>query len=85
MAVLKSKEIANMTEKDITDKIKELKVELIKARVGNKKSSKLTTRELRKAIARLLTFKNMKSKKKNKAKIEEEKEKSLIKSKEDKK
>ena len=85
MAVLKSKEIANMAEKDIDSKIKELKIEMIKSKVGNKKSSKLTPKELRKAIARLMTFKNRAKKNKPEKKIEKKKKEDQDKPKEAKK
>ncbi len=58
MAILKSKEIAKMNEKEINEKISELKVELIKSRVGSKKTGKgADTGEIKRTIAKLLTFK----------------------------
>jgi ribosomal protein L29 len=55
MAVLKSKDIKNMNEKQRQDKLKELKLELVKANVtANKQNSK--TKEIKKAISRILTF-----------------------------
>jgi len=64
MAVLKSKDIEKMNIKDIESKIKELRMELVKTKLGNKKSSKLAPKEVKKAIARLLTFKNLNKNKK---------------------
>lgn len=60
MAILKSKEIAKMNEKDINVKIDELKIELIKARVNVKKGggAKSNIREIKRTIAKLLTFRN---------------------------
>jgi ribosomal protein L29 len=55
MAVLKAKDIKNMTDKEKGEKIKELKIELIKNKLG--RESKLKTKEIKKAIARLLTLK----------------------------
>lgn len=58
MAILKSKDIAKMNEKEIEEKLAELKVELIKSRVSGKKTGNLAdTQEIRKTIAKLLTFK----------------------------
>ncbi|HIG51941.1 hypothetical protein CXT76_01965 [Candidatus Parvarchaeota archaeon] len=55
MAVLKNKEIIKMDEKTRTSKLKDLKMELIKANVSaNKTNSK--TKEIKRAIARILTF-----------------------------
>ena len=56
MAVLKSKEIMKMNGKDIEEKIKELRFELIKNQVASSKGGKLKTREIKRTIARLLTF-----------------------------
>lgn len=63
MALLRSKDIAKMNEKEIEEKITELKTEIVKSRAANQKGGKSNFREIRKAIARLLTFKNQKNKK----------------------
>ena len=55
MAVLKSKDIAKMNEKEREEKLKELKQELIKANVSARKSGKIKVKEIKKAIARILT------------------------------
>ena len=61
MALLKNKEILKMTQKDRKDKLRELKMELIKANVtANKSNAK--TKEIKRAISRLLTHKISKSK-----------------------
>ena len=55
MAILKAKEIAKMDKKTKEEKLKDLKMGLIKANVSaNKASAK--TKEIKRAIARLLTF-----------------------------
>jgi ribosomal protein L29 len=55
MAVLKFKEIKSMDKKSRESKLKELKMELIKANVSaNKTNAK--TKEIKKAIARILTL-----------------------------
>ncbi len=70
MAILKSKEAAKMSSAERKDKIKELKTELIKARLANKKTTKLNAREIKRTIARLLTFENMKKEIKEEKKVE---------------
>ncbi len=55
MTLLKFKEIQKMDKKNIGEKLKELKFELVKANVtANKANAK--TKEIKKAIARILTF-----------------------------
>lgn len=66
MAILKSKEIAKLTEKELNDKLKELKMELIKNQVGTSKGGKVKTREIKKTIARILTFSRLNKSKKTK-------------------
>jgi ribosomal protein L29 len=57
MAVLKFKDIEKMDNKTLEGKLKDLKMELIKANVSaNKTNAK--TKEIKKAIARILTFTN---------------------------
>ena len=56
MAILKAKDISKMSEKEINDKIKDLKFELIKNQITSGKGGKLKTNEIKKTIARLLTF-----------------------------
>ena len=55
MALLKQKDIAKMSDKDREDKLKDLRFELIKAGVtANKTNAK--TKEIKRAISRLITF-----------------------------
>ena len=56
MAILKQKDISKMSKKEIQEKIKDLKTELIKERINSGKGGKSKTREIKKTIARLLTF-----------------------------
>ncbi len=56
MAILKSKEIAKMPEKERKEKLKELKMELVKSTISANKSGKVKINEIKKTIARLLTF-----------------------------
>jgi len=66
MVILKSKEIAKMNAKEIEEKIKELKMELVKERVSAAKGGKLKTKEIKRTIARLLTFNRLNNKSLNK-------------------
>jgi ribosomal protein L29 len=59
MAILKKKDISKMSEKEIDGKIKDLKFELIKNQINSGKGRKLKTNEIKKTIARLLTFKRL--------------------------
>lgn len=58
MAIIKSKDALKMTEQERNEKIKELGIELVKSRVKNKAQGKSNPREIRRTIARLLTFNN---------------------------
>lgn len=62
MAILKSKEIIKMSEKEIQEKIKELKMESVKSKVAASKGGKLKIREIKRTIARLLTFSRLNKK-----------------------
>lgn len=57
MAILKAKDVKNMDEKTRESKLKELKLELVKANVTAHKTN-AKTKEIKKAIARILTFNN---------------------------
>ncbi|MFA5173776.1 MAG: 50S ribosomal protein L29 [Candidatus Pacearchaeota archaeon] len=56
MAIIKFKEIEKMNEKEKQEKIKELKIELIKNRISSGKGGKMNMKEIKRTIARLLTF-----------------------------
>jgi ribosomal protein L29 len=57
MALLRAKDIAKMPVKDREEKLKELRMELVRAGVtANKASAK--TKEIKRAISRLITFNN---------------------------
>jgi len=56
MAILKSKDIARMSQKEKEDKLKELRLELIKANVVANKTGKIKIKEIRRTIAKLLTL-----------------------------
>jgi len=70
MAILKSKEISRMSEKEKTEKLAELRMELIKANVSANKMGKIKIREIRRTIAKLLTFMSRKSSEKKNEKTE---------------
>ena len=63
MAILKAKDISKMSEKEINDKLKDLRFELIKNQISSGKGGKLKTNEIKKTIARLLTFNRINQKK----------------------
>lgn len=66
MAVLKAKDASKLDQKSRSDKIKELKFELVKSQTGTQKSGG-KKKEIKRAIARLLTFNSAKkAKEKNK-------------------
>ena len=56
MAILKSRDISKISQKEIEEKIKDLKMELIKNQISSGKGGKMKTREIKRTIARLLTF-----------------------------
>lgn len=56
MAILKSKDISKISQKEIEEKIKDLQMELIKNQISSGKGGKMKTREIKRTIARLLTF-----------------------------
>ncbi len=49
----KFKELSNLSKKEIENKIKEMNMELIKARVAANKGSKVKIREIKKTLAQL--------------------------------
>ena len=56
MAILKNKDIGKMTNREREEKIKDLKMELLKEKVDLGKGGKNKIREIKKTIARFLTF-----------------------------
>jgi|TARA_Y100000310_G_scaffold122529_1_gene121228 ribosomal protein L29 len=60
MAILKAKDISKMSEKEINEKINDLKLELIKNQINSGKGGKLKTNEIKRTVARLLTFNRLK-------------------------
>lgn len=62
MAVIKQKDITKMSNKEIEEKIKELKMELVRNQVNANKGGKIKTREIKRTIARLLTFNRLNKK-----------------------
>lgn len=53
--ILRSKDIVKMNAKEMQDKIKELRTELIKSRAAGKKGGKSNIREIKRTVAKLLT------------------------------
>lgn len=62
MAVLRKKDIKSMSDKEREGKIKELKLELIKKNAPANKAGKIKNKEIKRAIARLLTSQKTKQK-----------------------
>jgi len=60
MAVLKNKDIKNMNSDDLNKRLKDLKLELIKSRSQRAQGAAIKTKEIKKAIARILTHQNLK-------------------------
>jgi ribosomal protein L29 len=60
MAILKSKDIEKLSETERQEKIKELRIELIRNKVAAK--AKTNIREIKRAIARILTFNRLNNK-----------------------
>lgn len=54
MAVLKAKDVAKMDLKSRNEKLKDLRMELVRSKVTAQKSGK--TKEIKRAIARIHTF-----------------------------
>jgi ribosomal protein L29 len=55
MAILRAKDVAKMDKKEREDKLKDLRLELTKANVTSQKTN-AKTKEIKRAIARLITF-----------------------------
>lgn len=58
MATLKYKDIKKMDKAEVENKLKELKMELVKAKADVSKKGNSKVKETKKIIARLLTFSN---------------------------
>ncbi|MEK6890631.1 MAG: 50S ribosomal protein L29 [Nanoarchaeota archaeon] len=60
--MVKFKELSKLSKSDINDKINEINLELIKARVSAGKGGKVKMREMKKTLARLLMLKHINKK-----------------------
>ena len=60
MAVLKNKEIKGLNADELNRKMKDLRLELIKSRSQRAQGTAIKTKEIKKAIARILTHINLK-------------------------
>ena len=56
MAVIKNKDVKKMSKEDRESKLEELRMTLIKKHVQANKAGKVKTKEIKKAIARILTI-----------------------------
>ncbi|MEM2956079.1 MAG: 50S ribosomal protein L29 [Candidatus Pacearchaeota archaeon] len=61
MAILKNKEIKGMTDEELNKKLKDLRLELIKNSSLKAQGTSLKTKEIKRAIARILTHINQKT------------------------
>jgi len=57
MAIIRKKEIKSMSEKEREEKLRGLRLELAKRYAPANKSGKIKAKEIKKAIARILTLK----------------------------
>jgi len=55
MAIIKYKDITKLSEKERKEKLKDLRMELVRSGLPNSKS-KMRPKEIKKAIAKILTF-----------------------------
>ena len=62
MAVLKNSEVVKMGDKERSEKLSELQKELVKSNVAAHKTN-AKTKEIKKAIARILSFNNTRANK----------------------
>jgi ribosomal protein L29 len=60
--IIKHSELKKLTDKDRQEKIKELKMALIKDRVASSKGGKIKIKEIKRTIARLLTLNRLNQK-----------------------
>jgi ribosomal protein L29 len=63
MPRLKSKDIISLSKEDKEKKLKELKLELVKAKISASKAGTSKVKEIKRTIARILTFNKSKEKK----------------------
>ena len=56
MAVIKHDDVKKLSENDRVSKLQELRMELVKKHVQANKAGKVKTKEIKKAIARILTI-----------------------------
>lgn len=68
MAIIRIKEIRGMQEKELGERLKELKIELLRINAQKSQAKNIKLRETKKTIARILTILNQKLKKQEKEK-----------------
>ena len=62
MVILRVKDISKMSSKEREGKIKDLKIELLKEKISIGKGGKMKIKEIKKTIARLITFNRLNDK-----------------------
>ena len=68
---MKSRDILNMGKAEREKKLKELKMELIKAKAGSSKTSSSKVKQIRKIIAKILTTNKQKAESDSAEKVKE--------------
>jgi ribosomal protein L29 len=69
---MKTKELKNLSKKDREKKMKELQLELVKSKVSASKTGSSKSREIRKMIAKLITFNKSEADKSTQSLVQEE-------------
>jgi ribosomal protein L29 len=67
MAILRAKDAMKLSQQDRVNKIKELKLELVRAQVSSHKANS-KTKEIKRAISRILTYERLNKTSHNKEK-----------------
>ena len=78
MAVLKFKDIVRMQKQEKEEKLKELKLELIKKNTAANKAGKIKAKEIKKAIARILTCQKFEEISEHAQKLEKQESKKFL-------
>ena len=73
MAILKAKDLRTLTDSDLTKKLYDLRVQLLKERSQSTGTGKNMVRELKRSIARILTELNRRKKEEKQEKIKKRK------------
>jgi ribosomal protein L29 len=61
MTIIKKQDIKKLSRDEALEKVKDLKIELMRERINSAKGGKVKIKEIKRTIARLLTFNRLKS------------------------